>query len=306
MLTQEAPPLAISGADLTDQELLGWWAAKGERLSVPGTADTRIWRDGSGPPVVCLHGVPASAYLYRKVLSELAARGLEGVALDFPGLGFSERPERFDYSWTGLSAWLEQALNAAGIDSFHLVVHDVGGPVGFDLIRRIPDRIASLTVMNTLVRSSEFHKPVVMRPFSVPGLGSLWVKQMNSPMIIVMMRKMGVMPGPTNAELRAYGRLLTRGDGGRGFRKIMSGFELTEEFEQRILEPLARRRFPAQIVWGRHDTELTIDGKGADARAALGLDKPIHAVEGKHFLQENCGPEIADRIATLVETGTDQ
>src|ERR1700730_2358947 len=41
--------------------------------------------------------------------------------------------------------------NAAGIENFHLVVHDIGGPIGFDVIRRVPDRIKSLTVLNTLV-----------------------------------------------------------------------------------------------------------------------------------------------------------
>ena len=42
--------------------------------------------------MVCLHGVPASCFLYRKVLRELAARGLRGVAFDLPGLGLADRP----------------------------------------------------------------------------------------------------------------------------------------------------------------------------------------------------------------------
>ena len=78
--------------------LLQDWSAKGSHLEIPGTAATRIWRAGSGPTVVCLHGMPTSAYLYRKVLPELASRGLEGVAMDFPGLGFAERPAAFDYT----------------------------------------------------------------------------------------------------------------------------------------------------------------------------------------------------------------
>jgi pimeloyl-ACP methyl ester carboxylesterase len=36
-------------------------------------------------PVVCLHGVPASSFLYRKLIVELAARGLRGIAFDLPG-----------------------------------------------------------------------------------------------------------------------------------------------------------------------------------------------------------------------------
>ena len=41
---------------------------------------------------MCLHGVPASCFLYRKVLRELAARGLRGIAFDLPGLGLADRP----------------------------------------------------------------------------------------------------------------------------------------------------------------------------------------------------------------------
>ena len=281
------------------------WSAKGSRLEVTGTASTRIWRQGSGPTVVCLHGVPTSAYLYRKVLPELASRGLEGVALDFPGMGFADRPTDFDYSWTGLSAWLEQALNAANIDSFHLVVHDLGGPVGFDLIRRIPQRIQSLTVFNTLVNVSSFEKPFVMRPFTVPGLGYLWTLQMNSPIIFPFFRWKGILAGPSYAEIRAYGKILMMGDGGSAFRKIMRGFETTREFEERILPPLHDRKFPAQIVWGKYDSELSIESFGADVKRALNLKTEIHQVEGNHFLQENCPTEIADRIALLVNTGKD-
>ncbi len=44
---------------------------------------------------------------------------------------------------------------------------------------------------------------------------------------------------------------------------------------------------------------------GSDVKRALNLQTEIHQVEGKHFLQENCFVEIADRIALLVKTGKD-
>ncbi len=285
--------------------ILQKWLSKGTRLDVPDTASTYIWREGSGPPVVCLHGVPTSAYLYRKVLPELASLGLEGIALDFPGLGFAERPADFDYSWTGLSAWTEKAVNAAGLDKFHLVVHDLGGPVGFDLVRRIPERILSLTVLDTLVNVATFTKPWVMQPFTVPILGRLWVLQMNSPIIYPFFRWKGTLAGPSYQEIRAYGTLIMLGDGGHAFQKIMGGFETTQAFEDRIMPPLRERQFPAQIIWGKQDTELTMATKGVDVKKALNLQTEIHQVEGKHFLQESSPVEIAERIALLVATGED-
>ena len=281
------------------------WHDRGERLDVPGTAGTRIWRQGDGPPVVLLHGVPTSAYLYRKVLPELANRGFEGVALDIQGLGFSDRPADFDYTWTGLSDWLERAIDAAGIGEFHLVVHDLGGPVGFDLIRRIPQRISSLTVLNTLTNASRFRKPRAMRPFESPLLGRLAVRQMNSPLVVPFFRWKGVNKGPSYAEIRVYGELLAHGDNGRAFLQVMRNFETTVEFEHRVLETLGSRDFPAQVVWGRDDPELRAETFGQDARAALGLGPDIHLVDGKHFLQENSPVEIAERIALLIDKGED-
>ena len=290
---------------MSTKTIIKEWSDKGTQLEVPGTASTRIWREGTGPAVVCLHGIPTSAYLYRKILPELAKSGFEGVAMDFPGLGFSERPEDFDYTWTGLSSWLEKALNAAKIDKFHLVLHDLGGPIGFDLIRRIPGRILSLTVLNTLVNVSRFKIPMMMRPLTVPILGKLWALQMNSPGIVAFFRWKGVLKRPSYSEIRAYGKILAMGDGGRAFRKIMAQFETTIEFEERILKPLNERKFPAQVIWGKHDSELSIDTFGLDVKNALNLKTEIHQVEGKHFLQEDCPEEIAERIVLLIKAGKD-
>src|SRR5258705_748335 len=113
---------------------------------------------GDGAPVVCLHGVPASSFLYRKVLTELATRGLRGIAFDFPGLGLAERPSDFDYSWSGLARWTGQAIDALGIDRRHLVVHDIGGPIGFEWAITHPSRLGSRTVLNSPFALAQFRR----------------------------------------------------------------------------------------------------------------------------------------------------
>jgi pimeloyl-ACP methyl ester carboxylesterase len=105
-----------------------------------------------GDPVVLLHGVPTSSYLWRRVLPVLARRGLRGVAFDLPGLGLADRPPDYDYSWTGLGRFAAAAVDELGLGPFHLVVHDIGGPVGFELLAAMPPgRVRSLTVLNTVV-----------------------------------------------------------------------------------------------------------------------------------------------------------
>lgn len=64
--------------------IIAAWARRGRRLEVVG-AGTTVWEDGTGDPAVCLHGVPSSAFLYRKVLPELAERGRRGVTFQPPG-----------------------------------------------------------------------------------------------------------------------------------------------------------------------------------------------------------------------------
>jgi pimeloyl-ACP methyl ester carboxylesterase len=156
----------------TTDHIIAEWAGRGRRLEVTG-AGTTVWHEGSGEPVVCLHGVPSSTFLYRKVLAQLADRGLRGIAFDLPGLGLADRPKDFDYSWSGLGAWTRAAVESLGLDRFHLIVHDIGGPIGFDLVARVPDRIASLTVLNTMVRVATFKRPWSMEPFARRGIGEL-------------------------------------------------------------------------------------------------------------------------------------
>ena len=67
------------------------------------------------------------------------------MSFDLPGLGFADRPSDFDYTFTGLGRFAVAAVDVLGLDRFHLVVHDAGGPVGFELAAAIPDRVRSLT-----------------------------------------------------------------------------------------------------------------------------------------------------------------
>ncbi|KAJ1637539.1 Alpha/Beta hydrolase protein [Pavlovales sp. CCMP2436] len=200
------------------------WAAKGAPLEVANNPATMIWRMGSGPTVVCIHGVPSSAYLYRKVLPELAGRGLEGVALDLPGLGLADRPLVFDYTWTVLGAWLVKALEAAKNTQYHLVLHDLGGPVGFEAIHLAPDRVLSLTVLNTDIKSAVLSKPTIVKDFSVLGLKNVMVSSMISPIIYPFFRSIGMYAGPSFKEIRVNGEPLARLDGDSAYAYTSSPF----------------------------------------------------------------------------------
>ncbi len=271
--------------------------AAGRRFAAAGVGSF-VREQGEGDPVVSMHGVPVSSFLYRNLLPELASRGLRGVAFDLPGLGLAERPENFDYSWSGLARWTGEAIDALGIERCHLVVHDIGGPVGFEWAVRNPQRVLSLTALDTWVDAARFRRPWPMHPLSIRGVGEVWLR-----MLPLAFRRVHYREGIENraavpsAEVDAHLALLKRGDGGRAFLKIMRGFELTEAKERFYVDGLAGRPFPAQIVWGKND-RMVGEGHRASLERALGLERAT-LLPAKHFLQEDHAPAVAEAIASL-------
>ena len=79
-----------------------------------------------GPVVLLLHGEPSWAYLYRKIIADLAARGCRVIAPDLIGFGRSDKPAaRTDYSYERHVSWMSQwltGLNLTDITLFALFV----------------------------------------------------------------------------------------------------------------------------------------------------------------------------------------
>lgn len=257
---------------------------------------------GHGETVLCFHGVPASSFLYRKVIDELSNRGFRGVCFDLPGLGLADRPEDYDYTWSGLGEFSRKAVDALDLGDFHLVVHDIGGPVGFEVASEMPGRVKSLTLLNTMVRVDEFSRPWVMEPFAYRGVGELWLKSMAKPLFRQLMYWLGVedRESVTTEELDAYVDLLKREDNGRAFLKIMRGFERTPEKSRRYSSAVRDVDYPVQVVWGEHDPALSLSEYGESVKEAAGLEE-IRTVPAKHFLQEDQAPAVADCIEELAE-----
>jgi len=179
------------------------------------------------------------------------------------------------------------------------VVHDIGGPVGLEWAVRHPDRVLSLTALDTLVDVASFHRPWPMHPFSIGGLGELWLRSMarvpfREIYYLVGIGDRGAVP---KAEVDAHHALLKRVDGGRAFLRIMRGFELTEEKERFLFEGLSVGAYPAQVVWGSSDRMLGEDRRRATIRA-LGVGE-AKILPAKHFLQEDQAPAVAEAIANL-------
>jgi haloalkane dehalogenase len=272
--------------------------AAGRRFQAGGV-QSFVRERGEGTPVVLLHGVPSSSFLYRKVIPVLAQQGLRGLAFDFPGLGLADRPAEFDYSWSGLARWTGEAIDALGIERCHLVVHDIGGPIGFEWAIYNPERVHSLTALNMMLGLAGFRRPWSMRPFAVRGFGQLWLRTLSRFAFSEVFYLQGIADrgAVPRHEVYAHYELLKRADGGRAFLRIMRGFELTEEKQRFLWEGMAERPYPARIVWGERDPALGLDQMRVVQRV-LKVDDPI-LLPAKHFIQEDQAPALGHSIADL-------
>lgn len=67
--------------------------------------------EGSGEPILLLHGNPTWPFLYRKFIPILVAAGYRVLSPDLIGLGMSEKPcNDYSYSYIGMTAKRKRKL----------------------------------------------------------------------------------------------------------------------------------------------------------------------------------------------------
>ncbi|MGF1646088.1 MAG: alpha/beta fold hydrolase [Kineosporiaceae bacterium] len=273
---------------------------RGRRVTAGGLGSFAL-DEGAGETVVLVHGVPASSWLFRKVVPALAARGLRAVAPDLPGQGLADRPAPadFPYTYTAMGHWLGEALDVLGVGDAHLVVHDWGGPVGLEWAAAHPDRVRSLTVLNTMIAVDVFRRPWFMAPFAHPVAGPAWQAVTRGPVFREFLRRIAFRDRLPVAEIAAYEALMRRDDDGRAFRAIVTRLERTAEKAALYQDVVRDDRRPVQVVWGVDDPALTLATEGAIARA-LRADSPFHRLRGRHFFPDDQSAALAPLIARFV------
>jgi len=106
--------------------------------------------DGDGPPVVLLHGFPENSHSWRHQLPALSAAGYRAVAPDLRGYGETDAPQEVsDYAFPKLVGDIVGLLAALGVDDAHVVGHDWGGSIAWALAARMPEKVRSLTILNS-------------------------------------------------------------------------------------------------------------------------------------------------------------
>ena len=113
------------------------------------TFDVNVTGPDDGVPIVALHGFPESAASWRPITPRLVRAGFRVIAPDQRGYSPDARPEAVeDYRFDHLVADVVGLLDAYDLDSAHLVGHDWGAAVAWQVAGRHPERIRSLTAVS--------------------------------------------------------------------------------------------------------------------------------------------------------------
>jgi haloalkane dehalogenase len=167
---------------------------------------TMAYRDeGTGVPVVLLHGNPASSYVWRKVLPVVATVG-RAMAPDLIGMGESGRPA-IDYGFDDSARYLDAWFEALGLDEVVLVGHDWGGALAFDCAARHPGRVRGLAFMETIVRPmtwDDFPGPARPRYEALRAAGSGETKVLDENFFIEQALRATVLSGLSDEDLAVY------------------------------------------------------------------------------------------------------
>ena len=257
--------------------------------------------EGSGAPVLLLHGEPTWSYLYRKVIPELTASA-RAIAPDYFGFGRSDKPLRLeDYSFDFHSGSIARLVEELDLRGLTVVVQDWGGPIGLRLAVEQPDRVARLVIMNTGIGGG--------RPPSEEWLRfRAFVRRHGSELVPGRLVRIScVQPMDDDVE-EAYSAPWPVPESKAGVLAFPEQVPTESEHPNTapllaLREALGRWEKPALVLFSDSDPIFSPRVAERLAEHIPGALGPEIVAGAGHFLQEDRGEEIGARIARFVADG---
>ena len=110
---------------------------------------TKISGSNQDVPVILLHGFPESSIMWKRLMLDLNKIGYYTVAPDQRGYSFEARPDEIaQYQISHLAKDVIAIADTLGIDKFHLIGHDWGSAVGWQIASDYPERLRSFTSLS--------------------------------------------------------------------------------------------------------------------------------------------------------------
>ena len=124
--------------------------ARGKGRIRTSAGDIAYLRKGSGPPLLLLHGIPTSSYLWRDVIDPLSGT-FDVLAPDLLGYGDSDKRLDADLSIAAQARYMVAFMESLGVHQAAVVGHDIGGGVAQLMAVDEPDRVARLILIDSIV-----------------------------------------------------------------------------------------------------------------------------------------------------------
>jgi pimeloyl-ACP methyl ester carboxylesterase len=230
-----------------------------KRLIVAGDREIAYVEEGSGEPLVLLHGCPFHAYEWRDVIPILAER-YRVIAPDLLGLGDTPVGLGDDYRLPRDAEMVCDLLDALGLESAHFVGHDHGGATCLLMMRAAPERLRSVALTNVEAYDdwpSAEETPflhLIVRAASTPTLwGLMHSSYFRRWAFSIAVHRREVLTDETLDAIVAP--LIATPARWQRLRRFFAG-QLDRDHQAETVRAVeAMRRFdaPTLILWGRHD-----------------------------------------------------
>jgi pimeloyl-ACP methyl ester carboxylesterase len=123
--------------------------------------------EGSGPPVLLLHGFPDSSAVWRHQIPALVAAGHRVIAPDLRGFGESDRPEGVEaYRLELVVQDVLGILATLELSQVSVVGHDWGASLAWALAGAVPDTVERMVVLSVGHPSAYFTDQIRQRELS--------------------------------------------------------------------------------------------------------------------------------------------
>ena len=244
---------------------------------------------GGGPPLVLIHGMFGDHLDWETVLEPLA-RKHRVIALDLPGFGDSEKPER-EYTAEFFIAALDELLQSLGVERAPVVGNSFGGIVAALYALAHPQKVERLVLVSSggLRTFGGEERRLAVERLSEENLLGL-TPAAHRLMFPVIFAKTGEVQERYFAKQDAK---LARADYPAYVRAIVSSIRLV--LSVYLLERLRDVRCPTLLLWGDRDTVFPVEqARQALERLPLGTLKIIPG--GGHMLQADCPEELVAAV----------
>ncbi len=265
--------------------------------------------EGSGDPIVFLHGNPTSSYLWRNIIPHLSGLG-RCVAPDLIGMGDSDKLKDSGteaYKFVEHRKYLDALLEEIGVtENVVFVIHDWGSALGFDWAYRHPDRVKGIVYMEAVLFHYEWSDwpddaRKIFQGFRSPA-GEKLILEKNY--FIELVLPNSVIREMSPAEMDVYRRpFINAGEERRPTltwpRQIPVEGEPEEvvEIVTTYADWLSKSDIPKLFI--NADPGSILVGKARDFCRTWANQEEV-TVKGLHFIQEDSPDEIGEAIAGFI------